>query len=155
MARLLAISVLCCWSAQWAFADGEAIKVSVWAVKASGADSGEKKFGRGLEAVLPVLKRLSFDTFELVKSYSGEDLGFGKDKVLQINGEYSLQITPLSREEDGRVSTKVSVRMRPTEKDKDPVEALSATVLVKPGDKIKLEGLHLDKGELIIIFQMQ
>lgn len=152
MRRLLPLSLACL--ALFVAAAEDSVRVSVWAVRAAREGRQEKAFSEGLDAVKNILTRLPYDTFTEVKSYDSKAISLGKESALPLDTAYTLALTPVSREEDGRIKMQLKVQMAPKSKDQKPVEALSATLLVKPQDKIKLQGLHGEKGDLIIIFQV-
>ncbi len=131
----------------------EPVSVTMVAVQATREGHAEKSFGPGLESVQRALTGLDFDTFVRVQSAEIPS-PYGEEQTIHINPKYTLHITPVSQQDDGRVR----LRARITAKSRDgsqTVNALDTTLQIKPGMQLNLGGLRLDTGELILVISVK
>ncbi|MBI2435977.1 MAG: hypothetical protein HYV26_24235 [Candidatus Hydrogenedentes bacterium] len=132
-------------------AGAESVSFSMWAVQATQEGKTEKSYAAGLEEVKSVLAPLPFDTFEKISIQKGVPAAYEDDTRLKIDSTYALVLHPQAKEDDGRIrlDIRVETRKKPTA---PPVNALSATILLKPGEKLKLQGFSLPSGgEMVIV----
>lgn len=146
MLRRLALSVIALLLALPAAAlDAE---ISFWAVQATKEGHAEKVFGHGLEPVESKLADLPHDTFSLLVD-GGLGANFGSKAEAVITPQYKLRIEPLD-EEAGRVRMRLVV-----EYEKEPgkiINAVDTRIVLTPGKQVRLGGLKLEVGDLVIIF---
>ena len=134
-------------------APAQPVSVTMVAVQATREGRPQKSFGPGLEAVQRALGGLDFDTFVRVQSAEIPS-PFGEEQTIRINAKYTLHITPVSQQEDGRV--RLRARITAVSKDgSQTVNALDTTLQIKPGMQLNLGGLHLDVGELILVISVR
>ena len=126
------------------------VELCVWAVEAQQEAGKARHFDAGLEAVRPALEKLPYTTFRKVYT-TRTKAPFEQETRCKITSKYTLILTPLSREKDGRIRADLRVEMLPAKRGGAPVKALATRLALQPGQKIKLQGLKLDKGELIIL----
>lgn len=146
MLRRLALSVIALLLALPAAAlDAE---ISFWAVQATKQGQTEKVYGHGLEPVVSKLADLPHDTFSLLVD-GGLGANFGSKAEAVITPQYKLRIEPLD-EEAGRVRMRLVV-----EYEKEPgkiINAVDTRIVLTPGKQVRLGGLKLESGDLVIIF---
>ena len=131
----------------------EPVSVTMVAVQATREGHPQKSFGPGLESVQRALGSLDFDTFVRVQS-ADIPCAYGQEQAIIINQKYTLYITPVSQQEDGRVR----LRARITALSRDgnqKLNALDTTLQIKPGMQLNLGGLRLEKGELILVISVK
>jgi len=131
----------------------QAVSVTMVAVQATREGHPQKSFGPGLEGVQRALAGLDFDTFVRVQSAEIPS-PYGQEQTIHINTKYTLHVTPVSLQDDGRVR----LRARITAKSRDgsqTVNALDTTLQIKPGMQLNLGGLRLDPGELILVISVK
>lgn len=123
-------------------------EISFWAVQATREGHADKVYGHGLEPVQSKLVDLPHDTFSLIVD-GGLGANFGSKAEAVITPQYKLRIEPLD-EEDGRVRMRLVV-----EYEKEPgriINAVDTRIVLTPGKQVRLGGLKLDEGDLVIIF---
>ena len=130
------------------------VSLSIWAAQATTEHRAEKHFDPGLEPIKKAVEDLAFDTYRKVKT-AKQAAPLGKQSRTPLDGKYTLCVTPVSKEPDGRGRLELRIEIAPKEKDDKPVNALTTRVLMKPGEMMKLRGLKMDPGEMIIVIQYQ
>ncbi len=75
------------------------------------------------------------------------------ESAIPINDRYTLFITPVSKDDSGRVRVHVRIAMKPRREGDPPINVLSkTTIALVPGEKVNLGGLRLsDGGDLIVV----
>lgn len=107
-------------------------------------------------AIDPDMRR--YDTYRLL-SRGGGTVAFEEEATIRINERYTLFATPLSRDRQGRIQLSVRIEERPdprnrrNDEEPEPRIALQATSMLVPGNHLKLEGLNLDEGKLIVVIE--
>lgn len=133
------------------------LELQVVAVHATNEKQGskEKSFDPALDDVRDALKTLSFDTFRKIKSTS-ETVKADKTADIKIDDTYTLHVTPVAKDSEGRVRMKVVID-ETVEKDgkKETREALNATCAVVPGKHLVLGGLNMPKGQLVLLLSIK
>ena len=127
--------------------------LSVWAVEAKTEGRETKKFDRALTPVRRALEGLPFDTFTCLAEFS-EAVALGKEAEIPISGRYTLFLKPGRRLPDGRLVLDLRVEMPSRELRGKPVAALKAQVKLTPGKLLKVQGFHLEEGELILALRV-
>lgn len=115
----------------------------------------QKDYGPGLEQVRPALRDLDFNTFRLVKN-AQSSVKPGEETKFAINDRYSLYLTPIGRDTEDRIRVSVQIKEKVKKKvdGKEKVvlrQALSTTCAVVAGKPLRLGGLKLDEGQLVVI----
>lgn len=128
------------------------VNLAVWSVQARLEGRDTPYYGPGLEPIQNELSGLHFNSFYLLSS-GKFPAPFAQETRISANPVYNLIVTPVSREEDGRVRLDLRVEMPPRTPGEKPVVAVSTRVLLAPGCRVKLGGMHLDQGELVVVIQ--
>lgn len=119
----------------------------------------KQKFDPGLERIRPVVEDLPFDTFKKLKS-AKLSINPNKEERCAITDRYTLFLTPLAKDKEGRIRVQVRVvekikkKVEDVGKDKEKVverQLLATTSAVAPKKPLRLGGMKLDKGELVVI----
>ncbi|PCJ65105.1 MAG: hypothetical protein COA73_03015 [Candidatus Hydrogenedentota bacterium] len=130
-------------------ADNEPISVSMVAVQASNEGRSVKYFGEGLQKVRSAIGGLDYDTFSKLTSID-TTIPLNEETKFRINEHYSLYLTPMSIDGQGRI--RMRARLTITSRDKDKtVNALDTVLTMAPGKHLNLGGLRLDNGELVVV----
>jgi hypothetical protein len=129
------------------------VTVKMYAVEASFVkEAKEKTYDSDLKAIKDTLFELNdYNTFRKIEITS-ENGTFGKEMALKINARYTLYVTPIERDTNGRIrlNTRIEEKAqgRPTD---NPINALSAQSCLVPNDKLLLGGPTLNSGKLVIV----
>lgn len=154
MSALILAAFLTAAPASQAAADpGPPVETMVVAVRAVETGTGEKHLDPRLEPLKTLLLRLPYDTFEQAASAS-RTVAFGQETAFPLTAEYTLLITPLERDEDGRVKLRARVQMTSRDPNRPPVNAVNSVTKVVPGDRLQIRGLPLEKGELVLFLSV-
>jgi tRNA U34 5-carboxymethylaminomethyl modifying enzyme MnmG/GidA len=101
-------------------------------------------------------KSVKYNTFKMVAAAS-QKCPATKDAKLKINAKYTLFVTPLSQDIEGRV--RVAARIEEKKKDKDgkdvTVKALETVSKVAPDKPLLLGGPKLEKGTLAVVISVK
>ena len=124
------------------------VEVSMVALQA--ANDGKNHFDPALNSVKSALSDLKFDSFRRIQS-TNTRAAYGAETRITINNRYTLYIAPLSKGRDGRVRAKVRITLAPRSGGGKPVNAVDTTVVIAPGSYVKIRGLRLDEGELVVL----
>ncbi|MCC6694264.1 MAG: hypothetical protein IT365_01410 [Candidatus Hydrogenedentes bacterium] len=133
------------------------VTISMVAVQATKENrpAGEKSFGAGLEAFRSSLEKLPFDTFKKVKSDKASAAP-NKEARFPITARYTLSLTPLSKDTEGRVRVKVWVEEKVERDGKKVVrKAVDTTAALVPGEHLLLGGPSMDEGRLVIFIAVE
>jgi hypothetical protein len=135
----------------------EPVTISMVAVQATNENrpEGEKFFEPGLESIRSSLENLPFDTYRKVKSDQAR-VSAKDEAQFTINERYTLSVTPLSGDTEGRVRVKVWITEK-FEKDGKSItrKALDTTSAIVPGKHLLLGGLPMDGGQLAILLTIE
>lgn len=118
------------------------------AIKAS--DEEPAFFDPSLDAVRGALSDIKLNSFRELQS-ARADLPYGSETALEISKRYTLYVLPQSKSDDGRVRAKVRITLAPRAGGAKPVDAVNTTVLMAPGKYVKIRGLKLEGGELVVL----
>lgn len=128
------------------------VNLAVWSVQARLEGRDTPYYGPGLEPIQNELGGLHFNSFYLLAS-GRFPAPFGQETRISANPIYTLIVSPVSREEDGRVRLDIRIEMTPKAPGEKPIAAVSTRVLLAPGSRVKLGGMRLDQGELVLVIQ--
>ncbi len=137
---------------------GEEVPISLWAMDASVEGRGDVKyFDHDLAPIRSTVRGLPFDTYRSVKVARIRAIE-GAETKIAINRRYILYLKPL--EKTHKDTLRLSIRVeklpeKPYGRNTKPVNAFSTRVELKPGQKIKFQGLKNGDKELIIILQVR
>ena len=126
--------------------------VSVWAALGTSEGRETPSFEPALEAIRKAVADLPYDTYRKV-AVSRTTAPFGEETKVKLDEKYTLVLEPLSRTEQGHLRMEIRITAPPRKKGEARVNLLSTGVVLKPGNQLKLRGLHTDAGELIIVLQ--
>ena len=145
-------SVLAAWSA--AAQEHEPARVAYTAVQAAQENRDEPYFDRALRDARDAIEHLGYDTYRYITSGSIH-ANYGQEAELELTDRYTLYVTPLSKERDGRIRAEIRVTKERDERDEDgnPIEvnALRTTSRLVPGDELCLGAFDLEEGDLVIV----
>lgn len=124
------------------------VSVEYWSVQAVDEDGGPKHYGLGLSELRPMLEDLPHDSFTLLGS--GElTAGYGAQASADLTPEYRLVVEPVEQDDFGRVRMELSITY--TAPGAAPVKAIDTRVLLSQDRKIRIGGMKLDRGELVLV----
>ena len=109
-----------------------------------------KQFDQGAQPISEALADLPYKRYDTIRA-DRRAAPYRQQTRVAINPRYTLCVSPISREPDGRIRTELCVEMAPRQKGERPVKALETRVLMAPGKAVKLRGLRLEEGELVIV----
>lgn len=132
----------------------DTVRVDVVAVHAFSENRGARVFDKDLLNFKDALADLEYDTFHQLSTTTLR-APLNQEATYQINSRYKLCVKPLSRESSGQVRLNVRVEMKTNARDSKPVNAVSTTLLISPEKKLKVRGLKLDNGELVIVLMLR
>ena len=124
------------------------VTVSMIALQAT--DETQPYFDPQLNTVRHALADVKRNTFRKIASRQMA-APYEKDTKLAINSRYTLYITPLSKEADGRVRARARITLAPRDGQGKSINAVDTTLVIVPGDYVKIRGLKLDEGELVVL----
>lgn len=145
-------------------ARARAVSVEVVAVQATEEGRERPVFQQGLgEAIGSAVNHLPFDTYRRLRQ-TEVTAPFREETSVSITPEYTLHITPLSREDRGRIRMETRLEKELSKEEdnargghngettkKRTMNALKTTSIVVPGDKLCFGGFSLDQGELLLV----
>lgn len=128
------------------------VVLSVWAARATQESREEVHLDAALEPIRASLRGLPFNTYRSLVT-ARPSCPMGEETRLAITAHYTLAVKPVSRTDGGRLCLEVRVEMppHPDSKRAEPVAALSTVVNLSPNRQIKLGGLRLEEGELVLV----
>lgn len=126
------------------------VSFSLWAVQASSEGREEKRFDAELAPVRGFLSDLPFDTYRALET-TRLHIPYGNESHTYLTGKYKLIVRPISKQDDGRIRVNVCVEIPPKDPKKTPVKAINTRLLLARDQKVKLGGLQLEEGELVIV----
>lgn len=124
------------------------VEVDYWSVQAVEENGGQKEYGQGLDALKTVLQDLPHDKFTLLSNGS-LNANYGSQASADLTSGYRLQVSPVEEESPGRVRMRVSVSY--TLGGGPAVNALDTRVVLGTGRKMRLGGMKLEKGEMVLV----
>jgi len=130
-------------------ADKAPVSVTMVAVQAKNEGRSVKFFGEGLQKVRSAVGGLGYDTFRKLSAIE-TTIPFNEETKLRINEHYSLYLTPVSVDAQGRIRMRARLTMTSREKKKT-VNALDTVLTMAPGKHLNLGGLRLEDGELVVV----
>jgi len=94
----------------------QTVVLQCWVVEASYEEREAPHFDPGLEPIKQAVSDLTFNTYRKLKAQRAA-MAVDETARLPINGRYTLFLTPVSREEDGRVRVDIRVEMKRTSRN--------------------------------------
>lgn len=128
----------------------DAIVLSVWAAQATTEGRETKYFDPELEPIRNDVNDLRFDTYHQVR-VDRREAPCGMETRFPLDARYTLCVTPVSKEHDGRIRLDVRVEMAPRKEGDKPINALSTRMMAAPDKKTRFIGFKLEQGELVIL----
>lgn len=131
----------------------DVVSIEVAAIKATQEGRDEKFFDGKAAAYRAQLKDLDFDTFVVVKSSKGSG-SFGKEASFVIDDRHTLYLTPVDKQDDGRIKVKTRVEMKSSRPNQPPKNALNTMMVVVPGEHQRFVLGGPDEGSLVILAKL-
>jgi hypothetical protein len=128
------------------------IQLSLWAAQATKENIPKPHFDAPLNPIKKAVADLPFNSYRTVKTVK-KTISDGPPTKIALNKKYALLVKVLAKEKDGRIRLELAIELPPKKKGGKPVRALTTRVLMKPKEMIKLRGLKLDKGEMVVVLQ--
>ncbi len=125
------------------------VDVAYWSVRAIEEDGAAKQYGPGLDALKPILADLPHERFELL-GRGNLSAAFGAEASVRLAPEYKLKIEPRDEEAQGRIRIRVVVEYE-KHSGQSAVNAIDTRVVLTPDKKVRLGGMKLDQGELVLV----
>ena len=125
-----------------------AVEVTFWSVQAEATGATQKAFGAGLEPVRPALEDLPHDAFTLLKK-GGMGVEPGKPAQASVADKYELRVETFEDDDPQRIRLRVIVEYSAA--GAAPVKALDTRVVLAPGKQVRMGGMKLDKGDLVLV----
>jgi hypothetical protein len=130
------------------------VRVAVVAVQAFNKEHSGKQYDRGLEGVKGALDDLPYNTYNRLDATIAT-APFNEETIVPLTDRHRLYLRPLSQEPNRHVRLNVRLHMtRRPEAGRAPVTAINTTVIAGPGRQVKLRGVKLNEGELIVIITL-
>jgi len=153
MVRSISATILCLYSltlAQRCAADEEHIAFEMVAIQATNEGRDTPVFGENLGDLKKTLSELPYDTYKHLVT-TKVSVAYHEEARIKIDERYTLIVKPMGREQDGRITVETRIEAVEADKKKPPVNALKATSMMVPGDHLKLHGLKLETGKLVLV----
>ena len=135
------------------------VTVSCMAVRATKEGREERFVDRAVLEIQDVVvdkDTRRYDTYRFLWR-GNATIAYEEEASLRINERYTIFVTPLSEDRQGRIRVEVRVEEQPEPRSRrdgearpEPVIAVRATSMLVPGNHLKLDGLNLDEGKMII-----
>lgn len=132
----------------------DTVRVDVVAVHAFSENRGAKVYDKDLQDIKEALSDLEFDTYRKLSSTTLR-AALNDEASYKINSKYTLYVKPLSREASGQVRLSIRVQMAAKDPAGKPINAVATTLSISPDKKLKLRGLKLDNGELVVVLLLR
>ena len=124
--------------------------IEYWAIEAHETGEEEKRFAAGLGPVMESLSDLPFDRYELVNQ-GRMDAPFSQRTERTIADRYILFVEPQLRENEERTRVRVCIEMRRADDPARIVKAVDSRLVMARGKPVRLGGLKLNDGDLILV----
>ena len=132
---------------------GEVVCFSVWGVQVIKTGQTPKQFDAAAAPVRRAVEDLPYDVFRGI--YTGETkVRPGAEARLAVNSAYTLVITCQERRGQNAAHIDIAVELVATPSDAPARRALQTSMTVCTGRKVRLGGLKLDEGDLVIVLEM-
>ena len=131
----------------------EPVQFSVWAVQGLKTGQTPKQFDAAAEPVRRAVEDLPYDVFRGI--YSGGTAVAPKTASrLELNASYTLVITCQERKGNNAAHIDIAVELLSTQAGAPPRQALQTSMTVCTGRKVRLGGLKMAEGDLVIVLEM-
>lgn len=128
------------------------VTLSVWVVQATREGRNTVEVDPALAPVRNELRGLPFDTYRSLL-VTEKRCPRDAESTLQLTARYTLKTTFIEEMEDGRLRMELCIEMPPPphlEREK-PVIVLSTVLKLSPQKQVKLGGMKLEVGEMIVV----
>jgi hypothetical protein len=144
--------VLVLLSVPAATADRAEVTLSIWAVQAVREGHNTIEMDPALVPVRDELRGLPYDTF---RSLLITEKGCPRDAdaSLRLTDRYTLVTKFIEEMNDGRLRIELCILMPPPPEysSQEPVVVLTTVLKLSPGKQVKLGGMKLEVGDLIVV----
>ncbi|HOV75626.1 MAG TPA: hypothetical protein PK967_16830 [Candidatus Hydrogenedentes bacterium] len=131
------------------------VRVDVVAIHALDEPRSGKQYEGGLESVKAALEDLPYNTYRRLDA-ANIQAPFNEDTIVPLTDRHRLYLRPLSKEPHDQVRLNVRLHMtRKPETGGVSVNAINTTVIAGAGRQVKLRGVKLDQGELIVVITIR
>jgi len=135
-------------------ADAAPVGVEIYAVQATKEERSEVYFDPGLEPIRQAVADLEFNTYKKVKT-TVISAPPETETAVQINDRYTLYIQPLNAATGGQTRLNVRIELAPRAPGEKPKTAIATTVAMAASKQVKLRGLKMDSGELVLVLGLR
>jgi len=112
-------------------------------------------FDPGLDEIREAVASFPYDTYRKVSSETAS-IQRDKEKTFSVNETYTLRLTPLKEDEEGRLRIRVRIDEKTIRGGKPvTINALDTTSAIAPGKHLMLGGLPLPEGKLIVFISLR
>jgi len=112
-------------------------------------------FDPGLEEIREAVATFPYDTYRKVSSETST-LAPNEEAKFAVNSAYTLFLTPLDKDENGRLRVRVRIEEKSTRNGAPvTITALNTTSAIAPGKHLMLGGLPLSEGKLIVFISLK
>lgn len=129
------------------------VKVHMLAVQATKEGRQDRNVPPELTKVGPILERLPFDSFSLVKE-DEQSLQQGQEAKLSIDSQYCLYVLPQAPDENAQNTINLNARIAMTQNG-STVDALKTSGKAVAGQALIFRGLKHTPGELVVIMTLR
>jgi len=154
VAVLLALSALC--APPPAPAKGPPpVRIDVVAIHAFDEAHAGKQYEGGLDGMKTALEDLPYNTYRRLDAAS-VSAPFNEETIVPLSDRHRLYLRPMSKEPHNQVRLNVRLHMtRKPETGRTPVNAINTTIIAGAGRQVKLRGVKLDQGELVVVITIR
>ena len=132
--------------------DRAEVTLSIWAVQAVREGRDTVEVDPALDPVRNELRGLPYDTYRSLLN-TNQRCPRDAKVALPLTGRYTLLIKFLEEMDDGRLRIELSIEMPPPPEMNraEPVVVLSTILKLSPEKQVKLGGMKLEQGDLIVV----
>lgn len=135
-------------------ADAAPVDIEIYAVQATKEERSDVYFDPGVEAIRHAVADLEFNTYKKIQA-TVISAPLETETAVQIDGRYTLYIQPLSAEAGGQTRLNVRIELAPRAPGEKPKTAIATTVAMAASKQVKLRGLKMDAGELVLVLGLK
>jgi len=132
--------------------DAPPIALDYWAVQAVQTNAEEQSFDAELRPIVGHLQDLPHSRFHHV-THGSMVAAFGERTDARLHERYLLFVEPQSWESEGRARIRICLEMRSERDPEKLVKAVDSRVVIAPDNPIRLGGLKLDGGDLVVLIK--
>ncbi len=146
-------AVMAALSSAPAEASAQPVHFSVWAIQAVKTGKADKQFDSAAQNVRKAIEDLPYDTFRGVFTGSAV-VPPGAETRLSLNEAYTLVIQCRSRDSKDSAHVDLCVELPPAKPGEAPRKAIQTCINVCAGKKVRIGGLKMKEGEMVVVLEM-